>query len=118
MCEIELPWPPSVNHYKVIRKGKMILAQKVRDYFTECRFCVNSMYGKNLDSLLEITIELYPPDLRRRDIDNCIKPILDGMTYSKVWLDDSQIKAMHVYMKEKIKGGKVILKISEAKCLA
>jgi hypothetical protein len=76
LWEIELPWPPSVNHYKVIRKGKMILAQKVRDYFTECRFCVNSMYGKNLDSLLAIPArlaaqghrQLHKADIGRHDI--------------------------------------------------
>lgn len=115
MWEIELPWPPTLNTHKTIARGRFILSKKGRDYIKACRYAVNSMYAKKLSSNLEITVELFPPDGRNRDIDNYLKALFDAMTDCKVWIDDSQIKIMHVYMKEKTKGGKVILTIGEIK---
>lgn len=115
MWEIELPWPPSLNGHKAVVNGRMIMSKKGRDYIKACRYAVNSMYAKKLSSALEITVELFPPDSRNRDIDNYLKALFDAMTDCKVWLDDSQIKIMHVYMKNKVKSGSVLLTIKQIK---
>ena len=39
---------------------------------------------------------LYPPDQRRRDIDNYNKALFDALTLTGVWEDDSQVKRMLV----------------------
>jgi crossover junction endodeoxyribonuclease RusA len=77
----------------------------------QCRIAVNTLYGLKLTDDLEITIDLYPPDNRKRDIDNHIKAVFDAMTHSKVWIDDSQIKDLRVRMRDIEKGGKAVIEI-------
>jgi len=40
---------------------------------------------------VKVTIQVYWPDKRRRDVDNVAKSILDGMTKAGVWDDDAQV---------------------------
>jgi crossover junction endodeoxyribonuclease RusA len=47
-----------------------------------------------------VTMELYPPDRRKRDIDNYCKGPLDALTHAGVWEDDEQIDELHIYKRE------------------
>ena len=49
---------------------------------------------------VSVEIDLYPPDRRRRDIDNPLKCLLDSMTHAGVYEDDSQIKDIELHMRE------------------
>jgi len=48
------------------------------------------------ESDLEVAIEAYPPDRRRRDLDNLLKPILDALQYAELFTDDSQVRAITI----------------------
>ncbi|WP_420370913.1 RusA family crossover junction endodeoxyribonuclease [Klebsiella pneumoniae] len=61
--------------------------------------------------LAEVHIVLYPPDQRRRDIDNYNKALFDALTQTGVWEDDSQVKRMLVEWGEVTKKGKVVITI-------
>lgn len=113
MYEFTLPWPPTVNHYhQPIRLGKsvrIIKGQKAREYE---EVAVEHMKEQGLtDELisdsLAIHITLNPPTLRKYDIDNRNKAILDAITAAKFWLDDDQVERMVVVKGEKTKGGRV-----------
>lgn len=54
---------------------------------------------------LAVDIELFPPDRRRRDIDNAIKSLLDAMQHGGADIDDSQIDDLHVRRGAVIPGG-------------
>jgi crossover junction endodeoxyribonuclease RusA len=43
-----------------------------------------------------VEIILYPPDARRRDIDNYNKALFDALTHAGIWEDDSQVQRMLV----------------------
>lgn len=45
---------------------------------------------------LKLTIVYHRPDLRRRDIDNLQKGLLDSLTHAGVYEDDSQIEHLDV----------------------
>ena len=56
-----------------------------------------------------MNIQLFPPDRRRRDIDNVLKPLLDALEHGKAYIDDSQIKKLGVEMFGATKNPKTII---------
>jgi crossover junction endodeoxyribonuclease RusA len=46
---------------------------------------------------LRVEIEAFPPDKRKRDLDNVLKSLLDSLTHAGVWEDDSQIEDLRIY---------------------
>jgi hypothetical protein len=49
-------------------------------------------------ALLEVQLDLFPPDARRRDWDNFQKGIWDSLQHAGVYLDDSQVKRAVIEM--------------------
>jgi crossover junction endodeoxyribonuclease RusA len=66
----------------------------------EKKLPLESILGK-----LDVSIILYPPDIRVRDLDNYFKAPLDALTHARLWGDDSQIKRLSDEWGEKTKGG-------------
>jgi len=69
--------------------------------------------GLHLDEKIFVDVKLYPPDARKRDLDNYMKGLLDALTESKLWEDDSLIDQLHIYRGNRTIGGAVIVEISE-----
>ncbi|NBW20709.1 MAG: RusA family crossover junction endodeoxyribonuclease [Caulobacteraceae bacterium] len=46
---------------------------------------------------VRVVIEAFPPDRRKRDLDNILKSLLDALTHAGVWEDDSQIEDLRIY---------------------
>lgn len=101
---VTLPWPPTVNNYYATFNGRRLISKQGREFKERVSdIILVERLNKFLAGRLEIEIELYPPDNRRRDIDNTIKPLLDSLTSAGVFNDDSQIKKMTVTMFEEKK---------------
>ncbi len=62
---------------------------------------------------LSVWVEVHLPDRRRRDLDNISKALLDAITHSGVWKDDSQIVDLRYVRAGTQKGGFVRLHIRE-----
>jgi crossover junction endodeoxyribonuclease RusA len=93
---VELPWPPQVNHYYTVARGRKVLSKKGRLFKADC--CLRLLAQKapkNLLDRLRVEIEAYPPDRRKRDIDNIIKPTLDALQDYGLF-DDSQIDDLSI----------------------
>ena len=103
--EVTLPWPPSVNNYwrhKVTgRLATVYVSAEGKAY----RKAVNDLvmeaamvqrYLKAAGSV-RVVIEAFPPDRRKRDLDNILKSLLDALTHAGVWEDDSQIEDLRIY---------------------
>jgi crossover junction endodeoxyribonuclease RusA len=56
---------------------------------------------------------MYPPDKRKRDVDNVLKALLDALRVGGAYSDDSQIGRLLIERKAPKKGGEVIVRISE-----
>ena len=79
VIEFELPYPPSVNHYWR-RVGARTLISRGGRLFRQQVVSILAARGvRPLDGDLEVFIELYPPDRRRRDVDNTQKALLDAL---------------------------------------
>lgn len=110
--ELSLPFPPSINTYWGFHGHRRFLTKKALLFKELVANEVRSQPTRFGDEYLSLTLNLYPPDRRARDIDNPIKPLLDSLVQSGLFNDDSQIKVMHIYMNEPIKGGTSKVQIS------
>lgn len=126
--QLALPWPPSVNHYKKAggvyktKNGKLyqprINTLETTNYFYEVWVSVKQMNAtqglKSFDSAtIVVEIDAYPPDNRKRDLDNICKVLLDSMVHAKLFNDDSQIARLTVERFGIIPKGQVIVRIYE-----
>ena len=60
-----------------------------------------------------VEVHLYPPDGRRRDLDNHLKILCDTLTHAGVWDDDEQVDDLRIIRMPVEKPGKAIVRIEE-----
>lgn len=99
----------SVNHMYVISSKKVFLKKEAVAYKKYVYFTLANQ-PKFKDVPLSVTLDIYPPDKRKRDLDNVLKLVLDSLQYSQVIDNDCNIYELHVTKKSIVKDG--LLKIS------
>ena len=62
---------------------------------------------------LEVDVIVFPPDRRRRDIDNVQKALLDALQHGGAYDDDSQIVRLSIEKGDPVEGGKTIVRIQK-----
>lgn len=118
--KLTLPFPPSVNTYwrapnKGALAGRHLVSAAGRKYQSEaCAAIVEQLrrLPKPSTTAAAVEIILFPPDQRRRDLDNYNKALFDALTHAGVWEDDSQVKRMLVEWGPVVPKGKVEITIS------
>lgn len=90
-----LPLPPSVNAYWRSVKGRVLISKKGREYRGAVAARLAGVRGPLLGPL-RVEVWVYPPDRRRRDLDNVLKSLLDALAHGGAYLDDSQIDDLRV----------------------
>ena len=103
--QIRLPYPPSVNSiwrsvaylFQGEPKVKVLVSERGRAYRRQVVDLVAQHGRIPLGQALVVHLHLYPPDRKRRDIDNPIKAVLDSLTHAQIWRDDSLVAELHVY---------------------
>ena len=107
--EFDLPWPPSVNNSYRHVGPRVLISRAGRKYRT---MAVSRLGGlKKLSGSVSLSLECYPPDRRRRDLDNLLKCLQDSITAAGVLDDDSQIRRLQMEMLEPIEGGLVHVRL-------
>ena len=112
---LTLPFPPSVNTYWRRNGGRYFVARAGKLF----RCAVSEEIGDNsptptLVGRLRVEIDLFPPDRRRRDIDNFGgKAILDCLYYAGVYEDDEQIDELIIRRQEVSKPGYCTVLVEE-----
>ena len=111
MFNCKLPWPPTVNTYYTVVKGRKILSKKGRAFKADCKYFIPKLPDP-IKGELSVLVEVCMPDKRRRDLDNLLKPILDALGDYGVYEDDSQIVDLQI---KKVDGkkGEVLILIKE-----
>jgi len=103
--KVALPWPPTVNLYWRHKVTGRIATVYVSAEGKQYRKAVNDLvleaatvqrYLKQTGPV-RVVIEAFPPDRRKRDLDNILKSLLDSLTHAGVWEDDSQIEDLRIY---------------------
>lgn len=110
--ELVLPVPPSLNAYYRHDRGRTHINGAGRAY----RSLLSTLCSGRpaLRGRLAVDVELWPPDNRRRDLDNTLKCLLDGLAIAGVFVDDGQIDDLRVRRKPVDKlAPRVVVRISE-----
>lgn len=122
--KLVLPFPPSVNTYwrapnKGPLAGRHLISAEGRKYQSAaCAAIIEQLrrLPKPTTAPAAVEITLFPPDMRRRDLDNYNKALFDALfdalTHAGVWEDDSQVKRMLVEWGPVVPKGKVEITIS------
>ncbi len=113
---IELDFPPSLNTmYPSSRNGGRHLSKRGKAFKDNAYGMILEQHGifKPFTGPIKVTIEVVPPDKRKRDLDNLIKPTLDALVNANVMMDDSQIKAIYATMLEPSKPGSCVVIVEE-----
>lgn len=100
---LTLPWPPTTNHHTLgTGRGKRTLHPAWRAYRETVAGIVAAEWRGELcaQGAMSVALDYYPPDKRKRDIDNPIKAVLDALTLAGIWQDDRQVKELHCYWRE------------------
>ena len=115
--EFELPFPPTLNHYRIPVK------HKTKNYCYLITSPEGIAYKKDLARLIKnppnitcnvhVSVTFFPKTKAKFDLDNFQKALFDGLTEAKVWGDDSQIQSLYAEKGAPVKGGKVFITITK-----
>lgn len=108
--EISLPYPPSLNRYYRATSRGVLISASGRAYKREVALLLLAAGIRPLDGPIEVELDLYPPDRKRRDCDNTLKGLLDACVPA-AYHDDSQIDRLIITRCAVVKGGRVVLRI-------
>ena len=113
MLEVELPYPPSVNHYWRMVGSRMLISREGRTFRARVCPILQTSAMKTLLGRLTVKIEVYPPDRRRRDLDNVQKAVLDALEKGGAYEDDSQIDLLICERGDLVKDGAAIVRATD-----
>lgn len=96
MVRFDLPFPPSVNHYWRNFRGRTVISQKGRRFRDDVCALLAAGGGNGprkppCGGRIALAMEAFPPDRRRRDLDNLQKATLDALQHAGLYHDDSQV---------------------------
>ncbi|MEC5321535.1 RusA family crossover junction endodeoxyribonuclease, partial [Brenneria populi subsp. brevivirga] len=91
--KLTLPFPPSVNTYwrspgRGPLAGRHLISARGREFRTHSIACVLEQLRRKPKPIMDpvsVSLVLYPPDRRQRDMDNYLKATLDAITHSGLW---------------------------------
>lgn len=114
MIVLVTPFPPSVNHYYGNGRGGRKFIKPAGVIYRKAVVLYASRYNlKAPEGRLAVGIQLYPPDRRRRDIDNSAKAALDALTHAGIYQDDCLIDDLRITRMPIVKGGMLRIFISK-----
>jgi Holliday junction resolvase RusA-like endonuclease len=111
MFEAVLPYPPSINHYWRRVGAKTLISREGRRFRERVVGILAARRTPPLTGPLAVEVEVYPPDYRRRDIDNVQKALLDALQHGGAYVDDSQIVRLVISKCPPESGGRTVVRI-------
>ncbi len=108
-----LPYPPSINHYWRRVGPRTLISREGRAFCKNvCALLGSSGHRKPPSGgRIALCMDAYPPDRRRRDLDNIQKPTLDALEHAGVYEDDSQIDLLVTKRCKVVPGGRLLVQI-------
>ena len=105
--ELSLPLPPSANHYYRRVGHATLISRAGREYRAAVKSALLAMGSPSVTGPLTVLVTVYPPDRRRRDLDNLLKCLLDSLQHGGLYRDDSLIDRIDIRRGQCTPGGGV-----------
>jgi len=109
VIHLDLPYPPSVNHYYRHVGPRTLISREGRMYRERVAAVVTADGVRPLRGPIEVRIVVHPPDRRRRDLDNVLKSLLDALEHAGAYRDDDQVVRLRAEKRHPTAGGRVIV---------
>lgn len=119
---LTLPFPPSVNHYwRHLRgrgRGRTVISREGRAFRANALALLAGSGGSGprkppSGGRIALCMDAFPPDRRRRDLDNTMKAPIDALQHAGVYEDDSQIDLLVARRRDVIKPGRIDIQLHE-----
>ncbi|MBP3945138.1 RusA family crossover junction endodeoxyribonuclease [Psychrobacter sp. K31L] len=112
----QLPMPPSVNGYWLVKPKGKYLSAKARKFRSEVIAYVASLGRiRTHTGRIRAQVTIHGRDKRKFDIDNYQKALWDALTHARVIDDDELIDELNIKRGEIIKGGRIDVELYELK---
>lgn len=109
---VELPYPPSVNHYWRRVGDRTLISREGRKFRRRVCARLARRTAEPMSGRVAVHVTAHPPDRRRRDLDNAMKALLDALGHGGVYEDDGQIDRLEIERGSVVPGGKVVVRIT------
>ena len=112
---LTLPYPPSINHYWRRVGPRTLISREGRTF----RKNVCALLGGGgprkppAGGRIALAMDAFPPDRRRRDLDNIQKAVLDALQHAGIYEDDSQVDLLVTRRRQPVKGGRLEIELNE-----
>ena len=112
---LTLPYPPSVNHYWRRVGPQTLISREGRTFRRNVCALLGGggMRKPPSGGRIALAMDAFPPDRRRRDLDNIQKPVLDALEHAGVYADDSQIDLLVTRRREAVPDGRLLVTVEE-----
>ena len=108
---ISLPFPPSTNRLWRVVRGRAICSKSYRDWIATAGAELMGQRPKKHEGAVSVSIELGPPDGRKRDLDNLAKATLDLLVKHRVIEGDDTgiLRSLSIRVGEGFVGARVAI---------
>ena len=112
---LTLPYPPTANTYYRHVGYRTLISREGRAF----RGDVCALLGGGgprkppAGGRIALCMDAFPPDNRRRDLDNIQKPVLDALQHAGVYVDDSQIDLLLTRRRQVVQLGRLEVQITD-----
>lgn len=113
--EFELPMPPSINTYRACVRNRLITSKKGREYLKLVSDVISELNLENemLEQKILVHLTIHPRTKDKFDCSNYLKAYEDALVKCGFLEDDHWIEYSGIRKGEKVKGGKLLVKISK-----
>jgi len=115
MVMLHLPYPPSANRYLRYIGHRPLISREGRMFRKNvCALLAGAGGGPRkppAGGRIALCMDAFPPDRRKRDLDNLQKPTLDALQHAGVYADDSCIDLLLTRRREVVPGGRLDIQV-------
>ena len=113
--DFEIPMPPSINTYRACVRNRLITSKRGREYFKEVQEKMDMLMlsGEAIDQPVRIHLTIHPRTRAKFDVSNYLKAYEDALVKCGFLEDDHWIEYDGIVKGEKVKGGKLVVKVTK-----